>query len=269
MLLGLSWILKPSRNASSELSLPFGRLKAILIKSPRHARDLAHEYWSRIPGRHRYDCSYLLERDHTRNMAPTTFIGMYLEHLYNLFLIERFAVKRLKGDSGPLLRIASDVLKVVLEAINGRGSSTFVACDLAWQVSAYGLPASGILALELLQQTRRPMHQSSIPRSETIQNLSVLVSQLPVIIPAGEGNYVAFTQARKMLQAILDVVLAPPREPAMQHSPPLTESLSLDSPSIAGGYATDWSWFEQLDFNSDFWNNVADHPLLAPTEVLQ
>lgn len=218
-----------------------------------------------MPTSVRYD---LLSVDEKNNInMRNNIIAGYLEYLYNIFLIERFAVRRLKGSSSVLMNIASELLKGVLEAVNARGKSSFVPGDLAWQVSAYGLPASGILALELLQQARQSTYASAVPRSETIQNLSVLVSQLPVIVPSGEGNYALFTQARKTLQGILDVVLSAPRVEQL-NTPPMTDSLSVASHELPGHYGTDWSWFDQLDFNGDFWNNVADHPLLAPNDVL-
>lgn len=234
-------------------------------------RMQAEELWSSLPDFARYDrqTAFGDEFSYGHSRGAELIMGPYLDHLYSLFLLERVATQRLKSTSDRLVKIARDTLKVVLEMVSLRGRAAPLAGDLAWQISAYGLPTAGVLALELLKQTRHPRKSiSSIPRSEMIQNLSVFVAQLPQVVPPGEGNYVLLSQACKMLQAILDVVLAPPRPNPVEEntSQPVDQMQTLDQ--ISDDFINDWSWFDQLDFNLDFWNNVADHPLLAPIEPI-
>ena len=113
----------------------------------------------------------------------------------------------------------------------------------------YGLPAAGVLALELLQQTHvqtkhasRNTDSSAFPRSEIIQSLSVLVSYLGWIHTEGDGNYHLSVQARRMLQRILDRVLSPQLPPTRskpQAQPANAIPQGLDSSSYSTSYTPD------------------------------
>jgi len=114
--------------------------------------------------------------------------------------------------------------------------------------------------LELLRQTRsRTPTNKAFPRSEVVQNLSVLVSALDWIVRAGEGNYSLCRQARKMLQRILDRVLAP--EPVHEIHRPAFESQATSEATDA--MTMDFPWFENADFDESFWTNLEEHSLLA------
>ena len=229
-------------------------------------RQLAEDRWSKLPDFVRFDRIY--DDNDAQEPGARRLYGAYLDYLYNLFLIEQISIKKAKNSSSRLLTLAREMLKVVLTAINVRGEAALLPGSLAWYTSAHALPAAGVLALELLQQTRQPSRSthSSTFRSETIQNLSVLVSHLTVLIPPGEGNYVLLNQARKMIQAILDVVLAAPRPTLPQPTSDLLSTQSPFSDQLGDGFGNEWGWFDQLEFTGDFWNSVAEHPLLAPLD---
>ena len=75
---------------------------------------------------------------------------------------------------------------------------------------------------------------SPFPRSEIIQNLSVLISSIESIIRQTNGNYIICNQARKMLQAILDAVLSPPPPPLPpQQAPNPPPAAPLPTPKSA------------------------------------
>ena len=85
----------------------------------------------------------------------------------------------------------------------------------------YGLPPAGLLALELLQQSRLTTPSTpDFPRSEIIQNLSVLVSTIDCVVRPTSGNYDICNQAKKMLQTILDTVLSADRHLPQQQQDP-------------------------------------------------
>ena len=78
-----------------------------------------------------------------------------------------------------------------------------------------------------------------------------------------------------MLQSILDVVLAPPRptttysdstNPTKDEESAALAKLPFDAASI-GMFDSDGSWFDQLDFSSEFWSNIGDQNLTADTSV--
>lgn len=77
------------------------------------------------------------------------------------------------------------------------------------QCAFHGLPTAGVLAVELLKQEQSRQYTPEIlPRSETIQDLSVFISALGAIQP-GEGNYHICNQGRQSLRRVLDQILSP------------------------------------------------------------
>ena len=81
-------------------------------------------------------------------------------------------------------------------------------------------------------------YKPGIPRSETIQNLSVFTSSLQWAVRPGDGNYELCTRARDHLARILDGILSP--EPAI---PQADQSLA------AHGLGNELSFLD-ADFNA-------------------
>lgn len=78
------------------------------------------------------------------------------------------------------------------------------------KLAFYAVPSAGVLSLELLKQEQSPgVVLDQIPRSETIQQLSVLIPVLSAVGPA-EGNHAICAQGRVVLQRMLDQILEPP-----------------------------------------------------------
>jgi hypothetical protein len=79
------------------------------------------------------------------------------------------------------------------------------------KLAFYAVPSAGVLSLELLKQEQLPSDFSdyTIPRSDTIQQLSILIPALAAVGPA-EGNHAICAQGRMVLQRVLDRILEPP-----------------------------------------------------------
>ena len=136
-----------------------------------------------------------------------------------------------------------------------------------------------MLALEVLHQfsDRANLTAQDFPRSEIIQNLSDLISSIDHIVRPTNGNYGICSQAKKMLQAILNTVLAPSVPPIQMPEPP--NNINLENPqnelNDLGDQAilpetlvqNNQMWFDNSNFDLDFWNNLEDHPLLAWPET--
>ena len=81
---------------------------------------------------------------------------------------------------------------------------------------SYAVPGSGILCLELLRQSSSPeTYTLKLPRSDIIQDLSVLVAFLDWLRPS-ESDIAAKAQIKGILQRSLDRILS---MPASLHSP--------------------------------------------------
>ncbi|RMZ89959.1 hypothetical protein DV736_g2799, partial [Chaetothyriales sp. CBS 134916] len=200
--------------------------------------------------------------------------GEYLDTLYNEFMLRRMLARQLRYDPNELLNVAHRILSVMLEvwAIRSVKGQSHAYC-VAWMAVLYGLPVSGVLALELLQQKTRPTPppQLSVPRSKLIQDLSVFINSLKWVHAPCEGNYQLVEQARKTLQHILDHVLSD--APGSSHHERMQRLVALPSPEdtdmIGHGSADadaddqfDFSWLDNAEFDADFWMNLPAHPLL-------
>jgi len=101
------------------------------------------------------------------------------------------------------------MLKLVLLAQSRREIFSDMQGDLTYLLALYGLPAAGVLAVEMLkQETTKQYTPGLLPRSETIQDLSVFISSLAVVGP-GEGNFSICDQGRRSLKRVLDQILSP------------------------------------------------------------
>ena len=161
-------------------------------------------------------------------------------------------VRRLHDDPTELILLAHEILIAVLEVRNIRGVIQSGA-GMRWIVVLYGLPAAGVLALELLQLNVRVVSHARIK-----QNLCVFVSYLKWFHAPGDGNYTLADRGRKTLQHILDKVLATERPPQVQPETMATTNSSgvdlLDSMDDLG--VLDFSWLDAGHFDQEFWDSL-------------
>ena len=116
------------------------------------------------------------------------------------------------------------------------------------KMANYGLPAAGVLAIELLKQQQNRMYTPDIlPRSETIQDLSDFISALAAVGP-GEGNFSICNQGRRALKRVLDQILSPNQGPTAGSSePPAFDDMSLYFPT--GNDADFLQWLENVEWD--------------------
>ena len=101
--------------------------------------------------------------------------------------------------------------------------------------------------------------EQRFPRSEIIQNLSILISSIDCMIQPQHGNYDICSQAKRMLQTILDTVLTESDQRVNEEG--AGESFQRVN-SIVETAIDDQLWLEN-GFDMDFWTNLEEHPLLA------
>lgn len=212
-------------------------------------------------------------------------ISTHIDHIYNDFLLQRTLVKRLRIEPDELIKVSRSLLSSILVLVGNRDRMGSYACDLPWDVCcslspavtyqdfglmvliqdrAHRVPSAGVLPLELLQNIRtRTQAKQDFPHSKIIQNLSALVCCMDWIVRPTDGNYVVCSQAKKMIQAILDIVLSPDSATAAtdEHASNTTSSI------LFGSGLEDQLWFDNSGFDMDFWMNLEEHPLLAWPEV--
>lgn len=257
------------------LELSLGTVDVATIAS--RAEDISHRQelaWASFP-------PHLLDRCASLKPLDKFSTGyLSLDRLYNDFLLQRTIIKYTRQAPTELLKAARQMLVTILDLVSLRMSPTAYEGDMAWMVCIYGLPSGAVLALDLLLQHQNASgwkRHALFSRSETIQNLSVLTSCLGWIYKEGEGNFDLCSNARRVIQGILDHVLSLP-EASTSGPLDLPDQGSFGSNQMdvgsgmvgeaeAAGLAGDLLWFDNNSnyFDNDFWMNLAGQvPELGP-----
>ncbi|KAI1210121.1 uncharacterized protein F4807DRAFT_423881 [Annulohypoxylon truncatum] len=166
-------------------------------------------------------------------LASRSFI--HLEHLQNMFFIERLLLRNGHEDKGDLLRVSYDLVILTLPYYLELDKMAAFRNDCEWLVMAYAVPAGGILCLELLKPTLhiRPHIDPRITRANIIQKLTLLVAFLEWVSPSGSGpNGDLCSDAKSVIQRVLDQTL---NAASSVYEPPVFE----------------WDFSTQVDFNFD------------------
>lgn len=161
-------------------------------------------------------------------------------------------VRRLHDDPTELMLLAHEILEAVVEMRNIRSVLQSSAC-MPWNVVLYGLPSSGVLALELLQ-----LNVGAVSHARIKQNLCVFISYLKWAHVPGDGNYTLAERGRRTLQHILDKVLATESpEPQVQPALGVADSSTLDPVGVMDDLGVfDFSWLDAGHFDQDFWDSL-------------
>ncbi|RMY89464.1 hypothetical protein D0861_04237 [Hortaea werneckii] len=169
------------------------------------------------------------------------------------FLMHRALLNRKMGDYRELILIARRILKLVLLAHARRDCFRDLQGDLMYLLALHGMPTAGVLAIELLKQEQLRQYTPDIlPRSETIQDLSVFISALSSVGP-GEGNYRVCKQGHRALKRILDQILSPhPPALAANEQQPAFDDMNLYFPT--GNDADFLQWLENVDWDKGLFN---------------
>ncbi|KPM43445.1 hypothetical protein AK830_g3114 [Neonectria ditissima] len=102
-----------------------------------------------------------------------------LEHLQNLFFVERLMLRLGNPDQGHLLTTSFEMVSLTLVIWTRQDRFAGIRRDFEWLLMAYGAPGGGILCLELLRPTFRTHPDCpKLSRSSIIQQLSLLIGFL-------------------------------------------------------------------------------------------
>lgn len=170
-----------------ESTATFAKFPAIITYSPQDINN------SKIPG------PLLYARALSR-----------LEHLQNLFLLERLLIRHSSSTeaSEELIAVCIEMLSLTLTYWKHKDRFEGLTCEFDWLVMAYGVPASGLLCVEILKQASDPMsyRPRSLPRSKIIQNMSLLIGFLEWIRPNAPKANIS-SKFRQIISKVLDQVL--------------------------------------------------------------
>lgn len=117
----------------------------------------------------------------------------------------------------------------------------------------YGVPSAGVLCLELIKQFKSssPLR---LPRSETVQNLSLFAAFLDWIPPAG-GNYQLCQRVKTIIARVLDEVLdGPSHSQRVSIDPQASYSFELPNDLYSWHDPLDMNLWSMLDWTDMQWN---------------
>ncbi|KEF59095.1 uncharacterized protein A1O9_03939 [Exophiala aquamarina CBS 119918] len=211
----------------------------------------------------------------------------HLEHLENLFLLERLMIKHGGGNMQDLIDISCEMLDMTLVWWKHSNRFAGMHSDLEWLVTTYAAPTAGVLCIELLKQIHRDSRQANrsgsletnnapryvIPRSQTIQNLTLFVGFLDWIQITEPPTTDICGRIRQIVSRVLDEILggggggggggAPPDNRTAQMAPSqaleggtqTTAMTAEEELQSATSFAQMDSLSTMFDFeNADLWN---------------
>ncbi|KAF2453934.1 hypothetical protein BDY21DRAFT_292085, partial [Lineolata rhizophorae] len=186
------------------LELSLGTSMERFAEQVQHVTVEAARSWNSLPLFVREDPTSVGHRP----LHAIYLILIRLEYLHNDFLLQRALIKRTGAESGRLVDIARRMLSLVLSLADKRDFYLDFQTDFSYVLSSQGLPSAGLIAIELLKQEQLfGIAQTSLPRSEIIQDLSVFVSHLGAVKPV-DGSYQSCHHGRRILKRILDRLLS-------------------------------------------------------------
>jgi hypothetical protein len=181
------------------------------------------------------------------------------------FLLQRTLIKKVGVDSAKLLAVAKDTFDFVLQVVNHRDLFRDFQIDLVQMICAHGIPSAAVVAIELRRQEQSQSitprsARNSLPRSDTIQDLSVFASFLGNIPPENSAHGIC-NRGRTFLKKILDTILSPGVPSPTAQTPVSTsegregiEDPCLTMPLFPMGSDGDFvRWLESMEGEGDSW----------------
>jgi len=228
----------------------------------RRAADIEEEaerMWTELPDFLKLDCEPYAELQR----APIEFLYLTwirLSHYNYQFLLQRTLMKKLGAESAKLLAVSKEMFKFTLFNINHRDIFRDFQLDFSQLITMGGIPSAAVIAVELLHQEQDPTSFSALnnplPRSDTIQDLSVLVACLGTIKP-GTNGFTSCDRGRRFLKKILDTILDPASRVVSSEGIDGMEDPSLTSPLFQTGNDGDFMrWLENMEWEQESWVNI-------------
>lgn len=155
----------------------------------------------------------------------------------NELLLQRLLIRKTGTSSEKLIHTAQAILEDILLLTQRYDLGAMLEMDVAFVLIFHGMRSAATIAVELLKQERfQPCSDKMLlPRSRTIQDLSVFAARLAAVDTSHEAFRIC-EQGRKVLTYILDRILSPHSDvtvqPDKEHQLPPRASLVPAYPDI-------------------------------------
>jgi hypothetical protein len=165
-------------------------------------------------------------------------------------MLQRLLVRRVH-DPNEVVLLAHQIIEAIIAQRNAR-DEVDSGMSIAWSVVLYGIPAAGVLALELLQ-----LNVKAVSHAKIKQNLCVFISYLKWVHIPGEGNYALAMRAWEILEHIVDKILSTETMQQSQSRVAASEPLDVDHIGIMDELGVlDFSWLDQSHFDQTLWDGL-------------
>lgn len=234
----------------------------ILQTAPK-IEERAIQLWETLPAFLKFDG--LEPWDTKRAPVELMFLAyIRLDYLGHHFLLQRTLIKKVGADSVKLLSIARQIFDYVLMLINNRDMLREYQIDISQILCMYGIPSAAVVAVELLHQEQDPSVAAALhnrlPRSDTIQGLSVLVACLSNV-GREWGAHAIMVRGKRFLKKIIDTILEPPPVTGAGHTAETSMTAVdatyddfLTAPLFQTGSDSDFlRWLDSMDGEQDSW----------------
>ncbi|KAL7788619.1 N-terminal binuclear Zn cluster-containing protein [Trichoderma ceciliae] len=166
--------------------------------------------------------------------APTLYMRLLtrLEHLSNLFFIERLSHKGSDLYSSYMLEISLEMISLTLSFWTQQNRLEGLQGDYEWLVMVHAAPAGGILCMELLKTSSstggaaEAATTSTITKPMIIKQLSLLIGFLEWIGPSAPGAHLC-NGIRTVVERVIEQALNPAPRPPTQLEFDMTWDTSL------------------------------------------
>ena len=188
-----------------------------------------------------------------------------MRYLHCCLLLEQLLIRRAPANQQHMLDIAREMLELTVYMWIERDRFLERQYDYDWMIMCYGIPASGVICVEQLKQTKQPRGTHlMLPRSEVIQNLSMLVGFLEWVRPTA-ANKELCGKMSAVIKRILDKVLEPPliNNDGMQASPDVLAPLAeydfgqMDTGDFDWLGTVDWTQGPFIELGTDGFNHFS------------
>ncbi|RDL35717.1 Uncharacterized protein BP5553_06329 [Venustampulla echinocandica] len=180
-----------------------------------------------------------------RTYSDSHFWKTMTTRLYLLddrLVLERLAHKRGFADGQSMVDCAREMLEITVMIWVQRDRFASEQHNFDWMLMSWGVPSAGVLCVELLNQLKHPGTPGlRIPRSEVVQNLSLVIGFLEWVRPPA-GNYQICVRMKLIIKRILDRVLDP--------SPPSSQSTAI--PAASQRFTSDSTAFTEAAAGQNF-----------------
>ncbi|KAM0246879.1 hypothetical protein ACHAQJ_010060 [Trichoderma viride] len=141
-----------------------------------------------------------------------------LEHLSNLFFIERISYKGNGFYSSQMLEISLEMISLTITFWTKQNRLEGLQGDYEWLVMVHAAPAGGILCMELLRTSSNAAEApttATITKSMIIKQLTLLIGFLEWIGPSAPGAHLC-NSIKTVVERVIEQALNPVPKPSTQ-----------------------------------------------------